>query len=51
MESYFGEYGLITGKTRSLSAKSRDFTEVYVIKKINFDQAAENYMEAIRCLK
>lgn len=38
-EAYFGEYGLITGNTRSLSAKSRDFTECYVIKKADFDTA------------
>ena len=50
-ESYFGEYGLITGKNRSLSAKCRDFTESYVIKKVDFDSAAENYIEAIRYLK
>ena len=50
-ESYFGEYGLITGNNRSLSAKCRDFTECYVIKKEHFDAAAENYIEAIRYLK
>jgi signal-transduction protein with cAMP-binding, CBS, and nucleotidyltransferase domain len=37
MESYFGEYGLISGQTRSLSAKCRDFTEVYVISKRHFE--------------
>ena len=47
-ESFFGEYGLISGQTRSLSAKCRDFTEVYVINKTSFEETAENYIEAIR---
>ena len=30
-ENYFGELGFIKGEPRCLSAKARDFTEVFII--------------------
>ena len=45
--SYFGELGFLTGKERCLSAKARDFTEVYVLRKDVFEKIYESYIQAI----
>ena len=50
-EEYFGELGVLKGEPRQLSAKCRDFTEVYVIYKDDFERITENYTEAITCVK
>lgn len=50
-ENYFGEVGLLTGDPRSLSAKSRDFTEVFILKKRDFNLVSENYIDAIKILR
>lgn len=44
---YFGEIEFFTDDPRKLSAKSRDFSEFYVIKKKNFLEIAEDYINAI----
>ena len=50
-DKYFGELGFLTGEPRCLSAKSRDFTEVFMIKKDDFDSISENYIEAITAIR
>ena len=47
-QKYFGELGFLTGKERSLSAKARDFTEVYVLRKDVFEKISESYIQAIQ---
>jgi CRP-like cAMP-binding protein len=46
-DQYFGELGFFTDNPRTLSAKSRDFTETYVINKTSFLKIAEDYIDAI----
>lgn len=43
----FGEIGFFTDNPRLLSAKSRDYTELYVIDKSDFLRIAEDYIYAI----
>jgi hypothetical protein len=50
-DSYFGELGFFNGEPRTLSAKSRDFTEVYRINKDDFFEICENYIEAITAIR
>ena len=50
-DAYFGELGFLTSEPRCLSAKSRDFTEVFMIKKDDFDSISENYIEAITAIR
>lgn len=38
-------------KPRLLSAKARDFTEVYVIQKSDFDSISSNYLQAIQAIR
>jgi CRP-like cAMP-binding protein len=47
-EEYFGEYGILKEETRCLSAKCRDFTEVYIITKKDLEEVSENCIEAAR---
>ena len=46
-DDYFGEIGFLSGKPRMMSAKSRDYTECYVISKHDFLHIAEDYIDAI----
>lgn len=46
-DDYFGEIGFLTDNPRLLSAKSRDYTEIYIIKKKDFLKIAEDYIPAI----
>ena len=46
-DDYFGEVGFFSDNPRTLSAKSRDFTETYVIYKKEFLKIAEDYISAI----
>ncbi len=46
-DDYFGEIEFFTDEPRKLSAKSRDFSELYVIHKKNFFDIAEDYINAI----
>ncbi len=41
---YFGEIGFFTDNPRLLSAKSREFTELYVIQKKDLLKIAEDYI-------
>mmetsp|Transcript_34499 Transcript_34499/g.52793 ORF Transcript_34499/g.52793 Transcript_34499/m.52793 type:complete len:211 (+) Transcript_34499:416-1048(+) len=50
-EKYFGELGLLSGDPRTLSAKSRDFTEVFTLNKTNFELISENYIDAMRAIR
>lgn len=50
-DSGFGELGMLTGQPRSLSAKSRDFTEVLVIRRDDFYRVKEDYLSAARAFK
>lgn len=43
----FGEIGFFTDQPRLLSAKSRDYCELYVIDKRDFLKIAEDYIHAI----
>lgn len=38
-------------KPRLLSAKARDFTEVYIIQKQDFDSISSNYLQAIQAIR
>lgn len=42
----FGEIGFFTDNPRTLSAKSRDYTELYAIDKAHFLHIAEDYITA-----
>jgi len=44
---HFGEIGFFTDNRRLCSAKSRDFTEVYLINKTDFLHIIEDYIPAI----
>eukprot|EP00347_Sterkiella_histriomuscorum_P000865 403374225 len=44
----FGEIGFFTDDPRMLTAKSRDYTQLYVIEKKDFMHIAENYITAIQ---
>lgn len=46
-DDYFGEIGFFTDNRRLMSAKSRDFTEVYAIYKKDFLEIAEDYIHVI----
>lgn len=46
-DDYFGEIGFFTDNRRIMSAKSRDFTEVYAIYKSDFLEIAEDYIHVI----
>ena len=50
-DNYFGEVGAITGNLRQLSAKCRDFTEVFTVSADNFFRTCENYREAISAIE
>lgn len=43
----FGEIGFFTDNPRLLSAKSRDYCELYCINKRDFIKIAEDYMNGI----
>lgn len=43
----FGEIGFFTDNPRMLTAKSRDYCQLYVIEKKDFIKIAENYIKAI----
>lgn len=45
--AYFGEIGFLTDNPRMLSAKAREYTELYVISKDDFLKIAEDYINAI----
>ena len=49
-DDYFGEIGFFTDNRRTVSAKSRDFTETYAIHKSDFLEIADDYIHAIVCL-
>ena len=44
---YFGEIGFLTDNPRMVSAKAREYTELYVIHKSDFIKIAEDYIIAI----
>jgi len=46
-DKYIGDLGFLLGEPRCLSAKARDFTEVFVISKMDFDVVSENYVQAM----
>lgn len=46
-EDNFGEIGFFTDQPRILSAKSRDYCDLYVIDKRDFIKIAEDYIHAI----
>ena len=46
-DDYFGEVGFFTDNPRLISAKSRDFTETYVIYKKDFLDIADDYITVI----
>ena len=50
-DAYFGELGFFSGDPRQLSAKSRDFTEVYRLQKYDMFEICENYIEAISAIR
>ena len=41
---YFGELGILWDQPRCLSARSRDFTEVFILNKEDFLHISENYI-------
>lgn len=43
----FGEIGFFTDNPRLLTAKSRDYSELYVIDKKDFLKIAEDYISAL----
>lgn len=43
----FGEIGFFTDNPRTLTAKSDDYSELYVISKTDFMKIAEDYITAI----
>ena len=47
----FGELGMLTGQPRCLSAKSRDFTEVLVVRRDDFYRLKEDYLTAAKAFK
>ena len=49
-EQYFGELGMLQEEPRCLTAKARDFTEVYIIKKVDFEHISENYIQALQAI-
>ena len=50
-EEYFGELGMLQECPRSLTAKARDFTEVFIIRKQDFESISENYIEALQAMR
>ena len=46
-DDHMGEIGFFTDNPRSLSAKSRDFSECYIIYKKDFLELADDYISAI----
>lgn len=48
--SSVGELGFLMDQPRQLSAKARDFTEVYVIQKSDFDTISSNYLQAVQAI-
>ena len=42
--SYFGELGILNDQPRCLSAKSRDFTEIFIVYKADFFEISEKYI-------
>lgn len=49
-DCHFGELGFLLGEPRCLSAKARDFTEVFVISRTDFEMVSENYVQAIQAI-
>ena len=47
IEDSFGEIGFFTDNPRLLSAKSRDYCELYIIEKQDFLRLAEDYIYTI----
>ena len=43
-----GEIGVFKNELRSLTAKARDFTEVYCIKKSDLYELSENFTQALQ---
>lgn len=50
-DQYFGDIEFFSENPRILTAKSRDFTEVYAINKSDFLTIAEDYIHAILLIK
>ena len=48
--TYFGELGIINDQPRCLSAKSRDFTEIFILYKNDFIEISEKYVTSIRAV-
>ena len=46
-EEYFGEIEFFTDEPWKISARSRDFTECYIINKKDFISIVEDYIAAI----
>jgi CRP-like cAMP-binding protein len=46
-DDYFGEIGFFTDQARTLSAKSRDYTDLYFLDKHEFLDIARDYLSAI----